>query len=209
MLIQSSELIARPGKGTTLSPLVTKMRDVLAEASGDPWYAWAVLGGRPYGAYVLSTRAENYAGMIGASMKVAASAAWAELAPSADGVLAAPASTVLAEVVAVTGTAAAPKQFTMVTSATARGTDFGRAMAWSIEIAEHVSRTTGQSVTVATAAAGAMFTVAWISGVDTPDDVDASNNALNTNAEYMEMMSDGGPLFIAGSADRVLLARMP
>lgn len=210
MLIQSSELTARPGKNGTLGPTVTKMRDVLSEASGIPFTAWLAFAGRPYGTYVLSAQHANHAAMIGSMMQTAASAAWGELASVADGVLDAPAPSYLAEVIAVTGEAVEPKQFTVVTAATMSGTDLARSMAWSVEVAEHVSKITGQSGVVATAVAGSMFRVVWISGVDAPEELDSVHGAVTADSGYIEMLAEAGSsgLFVPGSTDRVMLARM-
>jgi hypothetical protein len=103
MLITASELTASPGKSGHLGPLVAQMRDVLGKETGKDWWAWAVVAGRPYGSFVISTRFDNYADMIASQMKVAVSTEWAALAATADGVLAQPAPTTLSEVIAVTG----------------------------------------------------------------------------------------------------------
>ncbi len=59
MLITASELTSSPGKSGQLGPLVAQMRDVLGKASGRDWYAWAVVTGRPYGSFMLSTRFDD------------------------------------------------------------------------------------------------------------------------------------------------------
>ena len=210
MLISASELTASPGKSSHLGPLVAQMRDVLGKASGKDWWAWAVVTGRPYGSFVLSTRFDNYADMIGAQMKVAVSTDWAALAATADGVLAQPAPSTLSEVIAVTGEPSAPKQFTLVTRAVIDRSAMMDAIAWSTQIAEHVTKVTGVSTTVATSAAGKMFEVYWMGGVDTPEALDKMN-AINTDAGYLEMLAAAGTnqLFEQGLSERMLLAKLP
>lgn len=48
-------------------------------------------------------------------------------------------------------------------------------------------------------------------GVDTPAELDESNSAIDGDARYLEMRADAGSarLFVPGSTDRVILARMP
>ena len=82
----------------------------------------------------------------------------------------------------VTGEAAEPKQFTVVTAATVSCTDLGRTMAWSVEVAELVTMVTGQSVAFRSSAAGPMFQVGWISGADMPEEFDAALAAGNTDS---------------------------
>ena len=65
MLIQASELVAKPGKGGVLGPTVMKMRDVLSETSGNEWTAWVAAAGRSYGTYGLTARRDDSAGLLG------------------------------------------------------------------------------------------------------------------------------------------------
>jgi len=210
MLISASELTASPGKSGDLRSLVAEMRDVLGKESGQEWYAWAAITGRPYGTFLLSTRFDDFNDMIGSQMKVALSTEWASLTTKAAGVLAQPAPTMLSEVIAVAGEPTAPKQFTLVTRAVVDRSAMMDAIAWSTQVAEHVAKVTGVSTTVTTSAAGRMFEVTWIGGVDTPQELDAMN-AINTDAEYLNMLAAAGSnqLFEQGVSERMLLAKLP
>ena len=210
MFISASELTASPGKGGHLGPLVAQMRDVLSKESGKEWWAWAAVTGRPYGTYTLSTRSLDYADMIAGQMKLAASTDWAALAATAAGVLSQPAQTTLSEVIAVTGEAAAPKQFVLVTRAVIDRSAMMDAITWSTQVAEHLTKVTGVSTTVGTSAAGKMFEVTWLAGVDTPEELDKLNG-INTDAGYIEMLAAAGTnkLFEQGMSERMLLAKLP
>lgn len=210
MLITASELTAVPGKSGDLVALVAKMRDLLTKESGKDWSAWAAITGRPYGTFGLSTSFDGYADMIGAQMKVAASADWAALASTVSGVLAHPAPTALTEVIAVTGELSTPKQFVLVTRAVIDRSALGDAITWATQVAEYVTKVTGITTIVGTSAAGQMFGVSWIGGVDTPEELDKMN-AINTDAGYLEMIADAGTnkLFEQGSSERMLLAKLP
>jgi len=209
MFISASELTANPGKSSHLGPLVAQMRDVLTTDSGKEWTAWAAVTGRPYGTFGLSVRFDDYADMIGAQMKVAVSTQWTALASSAEGVLAHPATTALSEVVAVTGEPAGPRQFTAVTRAVVDRSAMMDALAWSTEIAEYATGVTGIGTAVCTSAAGRMFEVIWISGVDTPEELDRMNS-LGGDAGYLERLAAAGAnqLFEQGSSERMLLSKM-
>ena len=209
MLISASELTASPGKSGHLVALVAQMRDVLSTESGKDWNAWAAVTGRPYGTFMLSTRFDDYADMIGAQMKVAVSTEWATLAATAEGVLAQPAPPTLTEVIAVTGEPSAPKQFVLVTRAVIDRSALGDAIAWSTQVAEYVTKLTGVSTIVGTSAAGKMFEVSWLGGVDTPEELDKMN-AINVDAGYLEMIAAAGTnqLFEQGTSERVLLTKL-
>lgn len=211
MYIQTAELTASPGKSTDLGPMVTKIRDFLSEETGREWWSWAVLAGRPFGTQLLSTRVDSFAAMVEGQMKLAGSADWAALSGSASGVLAHPAETYLAEVIAVTGEPGPPKQFTTVTRATMAGGDFAGTIAWSTQVMEHGTKVTGNGGTVALSAAGRFFEVVWISGADTAEEVDSGNQALNGDEDYTSMISEAGAagMFVDGSVERMMLVKMP
>ena len=116
----------------------------------------------------------------------------------------------LYEVIAVTGEPTAPKQFVLVTRAVIDRSAMMDAIAWSTQVAEHVTKVTGVGATVSTSAAGTMFQVTWVTGVDTPEELDKMN-AINTDPGYLEMLAAAGAnqLFEQGMSERVLLAKLP
>ena len=211
MFIQSGELTAAPGKGGELGPMVTKMRDILSSESGKQWWSWAALAGRPFGTQLLSTRADGFADMVATQMQLMGSEAWAALSPEAGGVLAHPAETYLAEVIAMTGEPGDPKQLTTVTRATMSGGALADSIAWSCAAMEHATKATGQVGTVATTAAGNMFQVYWFAGSDTAEELDAARQTMNSDAEYQGMIAQAGAdgLFIEGSVEEMVLFKMP
>jgi hypothetical protein len=211
MFIQSAELTAAPGRSGQLLPLVTKMRDVLSSETGKQWWSWAALAGRPFGTQLLSTRADGVADMVATQMSLIGSDAWAGLSAEASGVLAHPADTYLAEVIAMTGEPGEPKPFTTVTRATVSGKDIAQSIAWSCAAMERATSVTGQVGSVATAAAGQMFQVYWFAGSDTAEGVDAARQAMNDDAEYQGMIAQAGAdgLFVDGSVEAMVLVRMP
>lgn len=211
MFIQSAELTPAPGKSGELGPLVTKMRDILSSETGKQWWSWGALAGRPFGTQLLSTRADGFADMVATQMNLIGSAAWSELSPATSGILAHPAETYLTEVIAVTGEPAEPKQFTTVTRATMGGTDMAKTIGWSCAAMEHITKVTGHGGIVATSAAGKFFEMFWFSGADTADDLDASTQTLNGDADYQGMIAQAGAdgLFVDGSVERMVLVKMP
>ncbi len=211
MFIQSAELTAAPGKAGSLGPMVTKMRDILSSETGKQWWSWAAIAGRPFGTQLLSTRADGFADMVATQMKLVGSEAWAALSPEAGGVLAHPADTYLAEVIAMTGEPGEPKQVTTVTRATMGGTDLAQSIAWSCAAMERATKVTGQGGIVATTAAGNMFQVYWFAGSDTAEELDATRQQMNDDAEYQGMIAQAGAdgLFVPGSVEEMVLIKMP
>ena len=83
------------------------------------------------------------------------------------------------------------------------------AIAWSTQVAEHVTKVTGAGMTVTTSAAGKMFEVSWLAGVDTPQELDKLNS-IGSDPEYLEMLAAAGTnkLFEQGASERMLLAKL-
>ena len=63
MLIFGAEMTASPGKGAALAGQVTALRDAAAAATGQDWWAWAVMAGRPYGTFLVSSRFDGMAAL--------------------------------------------------------------------------------------------------------------------------------------------------
>lgn len=211
MYIQSAELTPAPGKSGELGPMVTQMRDILSSETGNQWWSWAALAGRPFGTQLLSTRAEGFADMVATQMNLMGSEKWAGLSSGAAGVLAQPAETYLAEVIAITGEPAEPRPFTTVTRATIGGTDMAATIAWSVGAMEHITKITGHGGTVATTAAGNLFQVYWMGGCDTAEELDAMTQTMNGDDDYQGMIAQAGAdgLFLDGSVERMVLVKMP
>lgn len=76
-------------------------------------------------------------------------------------------------------------------------------------MAEHVTKVTGVSTTVGASAAGRMFEVSWLGGVDTPEELDKLS-AINADAGYLAMIAAAGTnqLFEQGMSERRLLAKL-
>ena len=211
MFVQSAELTAAPGKSGELGTTMTAMRDLLSSETGKQWWSWAVLAGRPFGTQLISTRADGFADIVATQMKLINSEAWADLSAGAAGVLAHPAETYLAEIIAMSGEPAEPKQLTTVIRATMSGAALGDSVAWACAAMEHATKATGQVGTVATSVAGGMFEVFWFNGSDTAEELDAARQTMNDDAEYQGMIAQAGAdgLFIEGSVESMVLFKMP
>ena len=209
MLIYASTITAASGKSGELSSHIPAIRDAISEASGQPWWAWAVVAGRPFSTHILSSRFEGMAGLLEAQQKVGASADFQNLSTALAGVSAGPAETNVNEVVHATGDPGDPKPLITITQATMSGGQIGATMAWSINVMDYASQLTGAGGIVATSTAGTMFQVTWMAGVDSGAQLDEVNAALNGDAGYLEMMDAGGGMFVPGSVERAVIAMHP
>lgn len=209
MLIYGSALEAAPGKSGQLGPQLPALRDTLAKSTGQPWWAWAVAVGRPFGSFLLSTRVNDMVELLEAQQKVGASTEFQKLSAGLGGLMAAPAETTLTEIIGMTGEPGEPKPLITITRAAMVGGHIGEALAWSTKVMEYITDLTGVGGVVGASTAGPMFQVSWLVGSDEASQIDDTNAKLNADAGYLEMIDAAGGLFIPGSAERVVIAMMP
>jgi len=210
MLIFGAEMTASPGKGAALAGQVTALRDAAAAATGQDWWAWAVMAGRPYGSFLVSSRFDGMAALA-AGQQAAATHPDFQAVAAGDygGLVTGPAVTTTSNVIAVTGEPGPPKAFITVTQAQLQGGRFADGLGWCGRVIEHVKAVTGVDTTLVTSAAGTMFQVGFIAGVDTAAELDAANDALAADATYVGMLDEAGGLFVSGSSERIIAMQMP
>ena len=210
MLIFGAEITASPGKGGALAGQVTALRDAAAAATGQDWWAWAVMAGRPYGTFLVSSRFDGMAALAAGQQAAAGhpdfqAVTGGEYADLVTG----PAVTTTSNVVAVTGEPGPPKAFIVVTQVQMQGGRLADGLGWCGRVIEHIKTVTGIDTMLVTTAAGTMFQTGFIAGVDTAAELDAANDALAADATYLGMLDEAGGLFVTGSSERIIAMQMP
>lgn len=208
MYIFSAQLQAKPGLGGEVAAQLPALAAEVSAAGGIPASAWAVVNGAPIGSFAVSGRIENTAELLAMQQGLGASAKYQKASSKLGGSLDGPAITNYLEVVMTSGDIGEPKPLTSVTRATMQTEHLSAAMAWSAQITEYITKTTGMAGFLATSAAGRMFEVAWLFGSDSAADADEANTKLAADTTYASMIEQAGNLFIQGSGERMLLARM-
>ena len=209
MYIFSATLQAKPGRGGELGAHMPKIRDSVAEATGNPAYAWAASSGPPIGSYGISTRVEGHEQLLESQQKLAASEKYqAEAAKLAD-VLAAPSATSLSQIVAMAGEQGEPAPIVRLTQATMEIGHLGDAMAWGQEMLEHVHNATGLSGLFTNLASGSPFDVMWIFSAHSGAELDTANAALQADTGYVGLIEKAANFVVPGSAARATLVQMP
>jgi hypothetical protein len=84
----------------------------------------------------------------------------------------------------------------------------GRVMGWGVEIAQLVSRIIEIPVSFWADAYGTFGQVTWLIVYPDAAAVDAANDALNTNDEYLGKLDSTDDLFVPGSGQRALFTRL-
>ncbi len=208
MYIFSAQLQAKPGLGGEVAAQLPGVAAEISAAGGVPASAWAVATGGPIGSFAMSGRVENTAELLSMQQGLGASSKYQKAAAKLGGSLAGPAITNLVEIVMTSGEIAEPQPLVTVTRATIHTGGLSAAMAWSVQIMEYVTKTTGSNGYLGTTAAGPMFQVFWMNGSADAGELDENAAKLGADPTYASMLEQSGDLFIPGSAERILLARM-
>lgn len=209
MLTYSIEVLPKQGQVDKVGGLVTKARDVLAEATGHAWSAWANLGGSPYGTYMLTTRVEGTTEMIDGQVKAATSAEFqgvsADMAPLVDGT----AEPTIAEIIGVTGEMKSAPPIVLYTMVALSGGGLAASIDWAHRIAQHAADTTGVGTTIAMTTTGPMYNIGWVAGFDDGAAVDAMNASLAGDAGYIALLDEATQYVEPTSGTRKLIVRLP
>ncbi|MEZ5234510.1 MAG: hypothetical protein R2755_23570 [Acidimicrobiales bacterium] len=73
---------------------------------------------------------------------------------------------------------------------------FDEAMAWAVDIADHVHGLTGVPIVLAADAYGEFGTLTWVAGLDSAAQADAVNEAMLGDAVWRQKLAAGDGLFI-------------
>ena len=186
------------------------MRDYVTEKIGREVSLWSTLFGAPNGSLAYSARVEGLADLRSVMSTLMEDPAYH--AKIADGLsmVAGPSSDALLEPVhGELGDDHPPVgAFASVTRATMAGGHYIEAIGWGVEVAQHVEKLSGVPTMFVTSTYGGFGDVAWIAVVADAASVDAANDAINGDADYLSMVNAAGELFIEGSGNQSLITRL-
>ena len=93
-------------------------------------------------------------------------------------------------------------------SAQCAGGKIVSAMTWGLEVFNHVGSVTGRDGIFGRSMYGPWATLGWISIASSLDEIDAAQAAMSADPGYIEMVDQGGDLFVPGSATSALSQRI-
>jgi len=104
--------------------------------------------------------------------------------------------------------AGAPKRFYSLLTALAANGRMGDAVAFGVRAQQFVAEVTGLATAFLVANYGPFGGVAWLTGADSADELDALATAQMANADYHALVAEAGPLFIPGSGVTSLIEKV-
>ncbi len=210
MYLFGAQLQARRGMGQEAVDYVTTVRDMVTTISGVPFWAWAGAAGVPIGTFYLSARLENIEQYMTANQAIMQNADYHEQVKAAVDILEGPTETVMGQVIGMAGELGSdPSPLVVVTTATAAPGRQMEAISWGVDMLDYGSELTGTSGLFTMAAVGSISQVSWIQNHDDAASIDRSMAKLMPDAGYQERMGRAGTLFVAGSGQRVVMAKLP
>lgn len=209
MQIFTGILQARPGKEYEAAALMPQIRDVAQAAHGVETSAWAVIAGSTWGSFALSTRVDGLAQLLEVTAAVGESDDFRALAAQTGEVYAGPAQTSVATVVAATADDVGQPPIASVTRTVAAPGHTKEAVAAAVDILETAASVTGLNGMLLMSDAGKANELSWVFGTESGAQADVANATLAADPAWLDKISAASALFVAGSGERMYIARMP
>jgi hypothetical protein len=208
MLLFSRTLTLTGGPRKT-TPIVAELTARVRAQTGLDWAVRNVLFGAPLGTLAFTTRAESHAALAEAAAGLTTDEAFLDLVEKLSPFLAAPPQDQVREVIHGEGPGqSAVGHMAQLVTATVAGGKFAAAMAWGVEIADHVASTTKAPIMFCRNLYGPFGQLSWISTFADSKGVDAASAALAADASYLGALDKAGDLFEPGSATTTLSQRV-
>jgi hypothetical protein len=187
----------------------TDMRAYVSEKTGREISLWSVMFGAPLGTMTYSARVEGIADLQQMTATLMADKEYHAKLAKGTHMVAAPAEDWLMQ--PIHGDFGDPPPvgtLVGITSAQIANGAYADAFAWGVDMAIHVETITGMATTFAASEFGPFGSVAWFGGTMDPAVIDSANGKLMTDSDYMKKLGAAGDLFLPGSGQQVLVARV-
>ena len=206
LFTRSVSLVGHPAEYLEFS---TKMCGYVAEKVGREVSLWTTVFGAPTGTLTYSVRVEGLEDLTSTTAKLMEDTGYHERMGDAQAFTGGPAvDSLLTPVHGEFGDPPPVGSFGMVTTATMAGGRYIDAIGWGVEIAQHVEKISGVPTMFVTSTFGGFGDVGWIAVVADAAAADAATAAINADADYLTMVNSAGELFIEGSGNQSLIARI-
>lgn len=195
-----SRLITLTGSPRKAMPWAVGITEYVNANGSLPVTCWAGNFGYPIGTMAWSSMVESQAALTAGMSQLLTDPGYLDLVESAADLVTTPGHDVLREVLYGTpGDPPALGSIVTVTTATAIADHMADALAWGVEIGQHVESVIATPVAVLTDVFGTMGGMAWFSVQPDVAAADAARAKLNADADYFKHIAGSKDLFINGS----------
>jgi hypothetical protein len=202
-LFTRSRRIGSADMGATMEWISTATETVRS-TTGREIDAWAAVMSPEFGTVSWAMWAESLAEIMDAGDKLATSSDWQKLIARGDDLFEGPVVDGLASLVHGTpDLSAGPPDYVGVATAVAAQGRLSDAIGAGIEIADQVTKTTGQNTLFMVNSTGLYGGVAWITPSANISEVDAGETALMADPEWLKLIDRVGTAFGPGAAQAI------
>ena len=199
---------ARPEKMLDALAFATEIATQVTTTTGLEVTPWSTVYGAPLGTLSWSARVASQAEIAKFGDQLLADAKYVETLEGAIELFAAPAEDTVSEIVTFAGSGGNAGEYAAVVVAQCADGRMADAMAWAVDIMNHVSSVTGQDVTLVRGLYGPFATLAWITMAETIEQVDAGTAAIAADSTYIDKIDSAADLFVPGATTSRLVRRL-
>lgn len=191
------------GWATEMNELVNSKTDVEVTL-------WGAVFGYPIGTMAWTTMVESHAQLSATQQTLMADKAYNTMIEKGQDLISAPGQDFLRRIIHGEPGDGPPPVGSVATviTATAANGRLAETVQWGIDVSDHVSSLTGANIAFMADTYGNFGQVTWILGVEDMAAADAANDAMMTDAEYMDRIKAAADLFIPGSGHQGLVTRL-
>jgi hypothetical protein len=186
------------------------LREYVTKKTGNEVALWSVGFGAPLGTVVYTARVDGHAGLAAMTASLGGDADYEALLAKGADFVTGPAVDAMREPLDGSDLGQSPPvgSVAVITTAVIANGKYVEGIGWGLDVAAHVTKTSGMPVGFYMDMYGAFGQVTWIGvGADFAA-ADASNAKLNADAEYINKLSAAGDLFVEGVSHRSLAVRI-
>lgn len=198
------------GPPADVAAFSTEMCAHVTKTVGQEVSLWNVQFGAPVGTMVYGTQVEGLAHLQTITDALSADAKYHELVAKGAQFQSTPAEDSLSNPLHG-GDNTTPIPVGAVASSTQAviaGGAYVEGVAWSVDMATHIEKVTGNPVAFYMDAYGTFGSVRWVGVVPDAATVDADQAALNADTQYLEKLAVTGDLFVPASGNRQIATRI-
>lgn len=208
MYLYARTITAKRERALDAATFATDIAETVGKVSGLEVRAWSPIYGAPLTELTWTTRVASHAEMGAASEKLLADPGYLEQIGAAADLFESSAEDMIADMVAMAGDGGHTGDYASLVRAQCAGGKVGEAMAWGVDILNHVSGITGRDAIFTRSLYGAWGGVGWITLASSLEEVDAAEAAMGADTSYIGKIDSAGDLFVPGATTSRLVRRI-
>lgn len=205
-----SRTVPMSGPASAVSAFALGLREYVSAATSVDIGLWAIGFGAPVGTMVYTAQVDGHAGLAALGAPLAGNLEYEAMLAKGAELIVGPPVDLLRERLdgAAPGDPPPVGSAAVLTTAVIANGKYAEGVGWGLEVAAHVTKVSGMPVAFYMDLYGSFGQVTWVAVAPDAAAVDAANARLNSDADYIGMLSAAGDLFVPGSGHRSAATRI-